>query len=107
MAIVLDPTELTERSLEGLVSSLRADLKELLEGSIRNPRGPVLNPESLRTADELVGSAIALLERPGHRDREALANEANLAYAVLLAGIDLVKSHTDVPKVPRGPSART
>jgi len=81
------------------VASLRQDLAET-EEFVRNPGGKVLDPASLLTAHELLLSAREILARPGRQDRDALAKDANLAYAVLLAAIDLVKSHTDLPKVP-------
>jgi hypothetical protein len=107
MPIVLDPANLPPGTLRELLDGLKADLKEVLDHAVRQPRGKVIDPASLATAEELVRSAIALLDRPGTRDRATLAAEANLAYAVLLATIDLVKSHTDVPRVPRGPPPAT
>lgn len=65
-----------------------------------HPGGKVLHPGSLRTAQELLEATRSLLERPGPRSSGELAAEANLAYATLISVIDLVKSHTDLPKVP-------
>jgi hypothetical protein len=97
--LVLDPRGLAPSALEELRRSLCQDLDETLE-MVLAPRGRVLDPASLETAAELLRSTRTLLERPGPREPEQLAQEANLAYAVLLASIDLVKSHTDVPRVP-------
>jgi len=99
MPLILDASALSEETLRELVRSLREDLKEMEEPILR-PSARVLDPASLRTAEELLSSARAILDRPGVRDRVLLVAEANLAYAVLLALIDLLKSHTDVPKVP-------
>ena len=46
-------------------------------------------------------SALARLDVPGATSPAALAADVNLAYATLVAVIDLVKSRTDVPRVPR------
>jgi len=100
MPLVLDPDSLPEAVLRELHRSLSMDLAETLE-LVRHPSGAVRDPASLATADDLVRSVLAQLERPGPRGRSELATEANLAYATLLATIDLVKSHTDVPTVPR------
>jgi len=98
--LVLDAERLPRTVLDELHQGLRVSLAETLE-SIDHPRGAVVDPQSLRTARELVEAAVAVLERPGRRDARALGDEANLAYASMLAAIDLVKSHTDVPRVPR------
>jgi hypothetical protein len=110
MPLVLDPTKLPRGTLEELLHTLRADLDETME-MVLHPRGAVIDASSLETARELLGSAMAVLDRLGDRSADELAGEANLAYATLLATIDLVKSHTDVPRVPpprplSGPAAR-
>ncbi|MGA8663932.1 MAG: hypothetical protein WB809_02535 [Thermoplasmata archaeon] len=99
MSLVNDPESLPESVLEELVRSLRTDLEET-EELVRSPRGRVLDPASLLTAAELIHGAKGVLDRPGPRTRAERGAEANLAYAVMLSVIDLVKSHTDVPKVP-------
>ena len=104
MPLVLDPKTLDGTTLESLRRGLRDDLKETLE-LVESPRGRVIDPASLDTARELVHAALAVLDRPGPDDRATLAADANLAYATMLAAIDLVKSHTDVPRVPRGRSS--
>ena len=107
MPLVLDPDSIPEAVLRELHRSLSEDLAETLE-LVRHPRGPVRDPASLTTAEGLVESTRAVIERPGPRSRDELAAEANLAYSTILAAIDLVKSHTDVPAVPRsraGPPA--
>lgn len=100
MPLVHDPTSIPERVLVDLLESFRTDLKET-EELVRNPRGRVLDPASLDTALELLGSAEKFFERPASSDPVELAARINLAYSVLIAVIDLVKSHTDVPRVPR------
>jgi hypothetical protein len=105
MPLVLDPDRLPEATLRELARSLRQDLEELQE-TVDSPRGRVLDPASLEVAGELLRSAKARLDLPGRQDRAGWAADANLAYATLLAVIDLVKSHTDVPKVPRSRSPK-
>ena len=99
MPLVLDPGRLPEAVLRELLDSLRQDLVET-EELVRSPRGRVLDPASLETAAELLRSARAILDGPAPVGAVELGARANLAYAVLLAAIDLVKSHTDVPRVP-------
>jgi hypothetical protein len=99
MALVNDPDSLSEPVLDELVRSLAGDLDETVE-MVEKPRGRVLDPASLVTARELLESARAVLRRPGPRSKAERAAEANLAYATLIAVIDLVKTHTDVPRVP-------
>ncbi|MCI4373889.1 MAG: hypothetical protein L3K02_09675 [Thermoplasmata archaeon] len=104
MPLVQDPEALPESILRELHQSLATDLIETLE-LVRHPHGAVLDPASLTTAEELIQSARAVLDRAGPRSRAEWAAEANLAYATMLAAIDLVKSHTDVPTVPRSRAA--
>jgi hypothetical protein len=101
--LVLEPNELSEAVLRQLVRSLTEDLSGSLE-LVLHPPGAVRDPASLVAAENLLTGALALLRRPGDRSREDLTAEANLAYASLIATIDLVKSHTDTPRVPRGPN---
>ncbi len=105
MPLVLEGTELPEPTLRELYESLRTDLTDL-ESMIAEPRGAVRDPASLTTAAELLHGARTLLEGRPPADRNELAARTNLAYGVLLAVIDLVKSHTDGPRVPQGPAAR-
>jgi hypothetical protein len=97
---VLDPEHFSEAMLRELARSLRADLAEAVE-LVAEPGGAVRDPASLETARELGRAALATIDRPGDRTRSEHAADANLAYATMLAVIDLVKSHTDVPRVPR------
>jgi len=101
--LVLDPNSLSRAALEELRSSLRNDLEETRE-LIDHPSGRVLDPTSLDTARELLRSVLARLDVAGPRDAAGLAADINLAYATLIAVIDLVKSHTDIPRVPRSRS---
>ena len=104
MPLILEPDRYPSTALEELVRSLREDLEGTLE-HVRKPRGRVLDPASLETAETLGRAALAVLDGPAPADPAEWARRANLAYATLLAVIDLVKSHTDVPRVPRGRAA--
>ena len=99
MSLVSEPSSLPEEVLEKLLRSLRDDLLETLE-MVRRQRGKIVDPASLLTAQELLEATLALLDQPDARDPRRGVGEANLAYASMLAAIDLVKSHTDVPRVP-------
>ncbi len=99
MPLILEPERLPPKVLDETVAGLETDLTDVLE-MVRKPRGAVLDPASLVVAEQLVEAALASLARPGPRDARAQGERANLAYATLLATIDLVKSHTDVPRVP-------
>jgi len=100
MPLVLDPASVPVEVLEGLRRSLIADLIET-EEFVRDPPGPVRDPASIEAAAELVRSALARLELSDPGSPALLAADINLAYSAMVAGIDLVKSHTDVPLVPR------
>jgi hypothetical protein len=104
MPLVLDPDAIPEPVLRELHRSLLEDLSETLE-FVRHPRGAVRDPASLAAAEDLLLASQAVVARTGPRGKPELATEANLAYAAMLAAIDLVKSHTDVPIVPRGRGA--
>ena len=100
MPLVLEPEKLPRAVLEAVHREMRESVAETLE-LVRHPRGAVRQPASLVTAEELLTASIAQMDRPGARDASALASETNFAYAAMLAAIDLVKSHTDVPTVPQ------
>jgi hypothetical protein len=104
MPLVLDPSAIPEPILQALHRSLAADLAETLD-FVRHPRGGVRDPASLAAAEDLLVSAHAVLASVRPRGPADWAAEANLAYASMLAAIDLVKSHTEVPRVPQGRTA--
>ncbi len=100
MPLVLDPAAYDPDRLREVVRELREELvgtRELLEA----PPGTVRDAAGLATAKELIAATLASVDRVDPNDPGALAGAANLAYATLLAAIDLMKSHTDMPKVPR------
>jgi hypothetical protein len=104
MPLVLNPASYSAETLEELRKSLRDDLADTVE-LVQNPGGAVVDPASLETARDLLESTLARLDHPGPSDAASLTADVNLAYATLVAVIDLVKSHTDVPRVPRHQSS--
>jgi hypothetical protein len=111
LTLVRDPGKLPEGVLQELLRALLVDLEET-EALVRLPPERVRDPASIETASDLLRSTRTALARPSAgASPEELAARANLAYAVLLAVIDLVKSHSDLPKVPvpraRGPPPGT
>ncbi|MCI4349078.1 MAG: hypothetical protein L3J93_02515 [Thermoplasmata archaeon] len=109
MPIVLDPATWSRERLLGTLRDHREALEET-RGLLARPDLKELDPASLRTARELVESVLLLTDRladdPG-LPVDLLARVVNVQYDALLAAIDLMKSHADVPKVPapRRPSA--
>lgn len=100
MPLILDPDTHPEPVLRALVAEFTETLTEL-RGTVAEPHGRVIDPGSLETARELLDAALAQLEHGGDRTPAELAADANLGYATMMAVIDLVISHTDVPRVPR------
>lgn len=100
MPLVLDPGALPHSVLTALRDSLHADLVETQEW-VQHPDGQVRDPASIQAAGELLRSTLARLDVEGSRTPESLGADVNLAYATLVAVVDLVKSHTDGPIVPR------
>jgi hypothetical protein len=106
MPLILDPAGYSRTALLALATQLADDLAEVRELTVE-PRGRVLDPASLETARELVDVTLVALRRTGERSNADLAADTNLAYVTMLAALDLVKSHTDVPRVPaprKGPA---
>lgn len=109
MPLVYEPTTLSRKVLADLAQELRGALAETLEIA-EHPPARVLDPASLEAAADLLRSAIAVIDRAGNRDAKALAADINLAYATTVAAMDLVKSHTEMARVPtprRGKVAET
>ncbi len=99
MPLILDPDAYPEEVLRELARSLRADLEETRK-LLDPPPDRIRDLASLETARSLLEATITTLSGRGPLDRRGLAADVNLAYAAMLSVIDLVKSHTDVPKVP-------
>ncbi|MGA8542103.1 MAG: hypothetical protein WB947_00955 [Thermoplasmata archaeon] len=99
MPLILDPARYDRATLSRLAEEMILGLEEL-RPSILSPKARVIDPESLRTARETLEAALEILRRPGERSDEELVLDANLGYATTLALVDLVKSHTELPRVP-------
>ena len=74
--------------------------------ALADPSRPVRDPASLVTARELIDATLARVSGKGTRRRDELAANVNLSYATMVAVIDLVKSHTDGPRIPVRGTAR-
>ncbi|HTT73140.1 MAG TPA: hypothetical protein VMG99_03185 [Thermoplasmata archaeon] len=97
--LILDPDAYEAAALAALRDRMLEGLAEV-EAGLAAPRGNVLDPAGIELARELVRAARAAVGKPGASDRARRAAEVNLAYAAMLAAIDLQKCHTDVPRVP-------
>jgi hypothetical protein len=102
MPLVLDPARYSPEQLRALLVELREGLAEYRE-MIQNPSATVREPQSLRTAADLLDDTMAAVDRLGSStaDRAELAAVVNLSYSVMLSAIDLWKSHVAVSKVPK------
>ena len=100
MPLLPDRIAVPLETLQAMHAEMREELTGLLE-EIRHPPARVRDPASLLTAEELLRSTMAILTRPGSRPAAEIGDEINLGYGVLIATIDLLKSHTDVPRVPQ------
>ncbi len=101
--LLLDPTSRTEEELHEMLRTGREEFREFVVGLTSEPPGPVKEPLSLLTAADLLRDVVTLSERvdePG-ADRRLLAAMVNVQYNALLAAIDLMKSHVEIPTVPR------
>jgi len=98
--LVFDPERYSPEELGKLVDEFVQTLVELREG-LPSPSPHVLDPASIVTARELIDAALAAMRDPLAVANSQRAANANLGYATMVAVIDLVKSHTDRPRVPR------
>lgn len=78
------------RAVEGLVQRLE------------DPSFPAKEPLPIRTAVDLGRDFAALVERNPPADRAARVALLNVAYDTLMAILDIMKMHSDLPKVPKG-----
>lgn len=91
---------------ERLVELVRSQLEGVAETleRVRSEDVRWLEPTSRRTAEDLLEDVRRLgeaaLAEPG-ADEAFLLNVANVQYDAIVAGIDLLKSHSSLPKVPR------
>jgi hypothetical protein len=102
MPIVPDAAGWTEPRLRELLRLQAREVAETLE-RLRDPALPDAEPAGLRTAIDLLQNVEALAmaaERAG-TPRAILAAVANVQYDAIVAGIDLLKSHSGLPSVPR------
>lgn len=86
--------------LEELFTEQRDGVLGLME-FVANPPDPVREPLGLITARNLLEAALAAAPFQPGRSAEELAVAVNLLYESALAAIDLVKCHTESPRVPQ------
>ncbi len=100
MSLILDPSRYPTASLVTLRVTMVEGLREVAE-DLDAPRGKVVDAAGLERARDLIRAAQDALSGEVPPDPERLAAEINLAYAATLAAVDLMKCHTDLPRVPR------
>jgi hypothetical protein len=103
MPLLLDPASRTEEELREMLKAGREEFREFVVGLTTEPPGPVKEPLSLLTAADLLRDVVTLSERvdrPG-ADPRVLTAMVNVQYDALLCAIDLMKSHVEMPAVPR------
>ncbi len=105
MPLILDPDAHSEAVLATLASEF-AEALVAMRGDLADPTRPVLDPSSIVTARELIDAALARMGTGADPSRAELAATVNLGYATMNAVIDLVKSHTEGPRVPSRGKAR-
>jgi len=105
--LVLEPDHHTPEQLRELLADQREGLESMLPRLSPPPLG-YPDPQSLRTAADLVEGALAAVDRLGGpgATRADLATAVNVAYSAMLAAIDLLKIHSGGPLVPQGPKAK-
>jgi hypothetical protein len=102
MPLILDSARYPVGVLRDLLREQREGLEFYIE-LFRDPPFHVRDPESVRTATDLLRDTLTAIDRidAPSADAASLAAAANLGYSVVLATLDLWKSHADVSKVPR------
>ena len=102
MPLILDPAGWTRPRLIDLQKEMREGLQETLQ-NLDTWRFPVRDPGSFRTARDLVLDALTLGDGIGEETPLPLvASVVNVQYNAMLAAIDLMKSHSEMPSsVPR------
>lgn len=102
MPLILDAGTHPIERLREMLRENQADFRETL-AALDHPPGPVLDPMGLKNAGDLVRGVMALgdaIDRP-EAEPKLLAAMVNVQYETLVASIDLMKAHVDIPKVPR------
>ena len=106
MGLLSADSSVDTKLLREVYAELRGEVSELAEMlASPPPRLTVHNPHRLEKARHLASSALAeIAPGPEGLPRERLIVEINLAYDLTLVLLDALKSSTDMPFVPRGPS---
>ncbi|MCI4319664.1 MAG: hypothetical protein L3J87_01710 [Thermoplasmata archaeon] len=103
MPLIEEPDLWTTERLRPLLANFHEELVELAEMLREPPRRPPLDPLGLLTAQGLAAAAadLALLAQAEGLPPRIQVAAVNVAYEATVASIDLMKSHTAGPKVPR------
>ncbi|HEV2428894.1 MAG TPA: hypothetical protein VGV64_03485 [Thermoplasmata archaeon] len=109
MPLVLDPARWSRERLLSVLAEHREALVQL-ESRLSDAQGPMNSDGSRRTAVDLLRDVGALAQGAAtdpDLSAATLAAVVNVQYDVLLAAVDLMKSHSSLPMVPTGrPVAR-
>ena len=103
MPLILDPAVLPLPELRKMSREMTEGLTGLAEWAA-DPKLPAREPLGVRAGAELFRAAAALgasAEEPSATAPQVTAI-VNAQYEAMIAGIDLVKMHSDLPKVPKG-----
>jgi serine protease inhibitor len=102
MPILPGDTRATDEQLAALLRNHRAGIEEA-NSLILNPELPAREPLGLLTARDLGAALVSLLDlaEAPEASRTLKIHVINASYDGILAMIDLVKSHSALPKVPR------
>ena len=107
MPLILEPGAHSVAQLLELAKEQREGPLEIRERIDSISASSVKDPASFRTARDLLQDAMEAMDHLGARsgDAAALAAATNIGYSAMLSAIDLMKSHSDVAKVPRATPA--
>ncbi|HKV90670.1 MAG TPA: hypothetical protein VJQ43_05690 [Thermoplasmata archaeon] len=107
MPLLLDGANYPLERLRSLLAEQREGLEELQAMAESLAADSRLTPGFRRTVGDLLQGALETMRDLGGPGAEParLADAVNLGYATGLAAIDLMKSHSDLPKVPRARSS--
>jgi hypothetical protein len=103
VSILLAGTDATDQQLADVLDDHEKGIDGMLQ-LLGDPDTNVRPPLGLLTASDLGRDLLELLKlaRVSGSDRALRVATVNLSYDGMLAMIDLLKSHSDLPKVPRG-----
>ena len=90
--------------LRSMLEEQRAGAEEIL-AMVDDPPARVREPLGVVTAHDLLTAALAAARLRDDASAQEVAASVNLLYESGLAAIDLLKVHSEMPRVPRGRAA--